>query len=346
MVADVLLPLVSVLLPVRNEAAFIARCLGAVLAQDYPADRLEILVADGQSDDGTPELIRALPGGERVRILTNPARIQAAGLNLLIREAQGDVLVRVDGHTIIAPDYVRACVDALSETGAWNAGGPMRSAGTTPTGKAIAAAGASPFAVPSAFHVRQTAAFTDTVYLGAWPRWVFERVGGYNEHVGVNEDYELNVRIRQAGGQIYLTPAIRSTYYGRQTLGALARQYRRYGQSKVKTLAEHPGSLRPRQLAAPVLVAALALGGPLALVSRPIRILFGLLLFAYAAATLLASLHTASRSGWRLLPRLPVIFATMHLSWGAGFWASVLREGMARLRTVASVISLFLRERD
>ena len=96
-------------------------------------------------------------------------------------------------------------------------------------------------------------------------------------------------------------------------------------------------------MAAPVLVAALALGGPLALVSRPIRILFGLLLFAYAAATLLASLHTASRSGWRLLPRLPVIFATMHLSWGAGFWAGVLREGMARLRTAAGVISLSLR---
>lgn len=323
-------PLVSILLPVRNEAAFIERCLGAVLAQDYPADRLEILVADGESDDGTPGIIRAMPGGERVRIVPNPARIQAAGLNLLIREAKGDVLVRVDGHTIIAPDYVRACADALRETGAWNVGGPMLATGTTPMGRAIAAAGASPFAVPSAFHTSQRAAFTDTVYLGAWPRWVFERVGGYNEAFAVNEDYELNVRIRQAGGRIYLTPAIRSTYYGRQTPGALARQYWRYGQSKIKTLKAHPGSLRPRQLAAPALVAALALGGPLALVSRPIRVLFALLVIAYTTANLLASLRVASRSGWGFFPRLPAVFATMHFSWGAGFWAGLGRSLLAR----------------
>ncbi|MFN8377851.1 MAG: glycosyltransferase family 2 protein [Anaerolineae bacterium] len=329
------LPLVSILMPVRNETAFIARSLGAVLAQDYPVDRIEILVADGESDDGTPDFIRSLPGGERVRIVPNPGRIQAAGLNLLIREARGDVLVRVDGHTLIAPDYVRACVDALRETGAWNVGGPMLPEGTTPMGKAIAAAGRSPFAVPSAFHVSQSATWTDTVYLGAWPRWVFERVGGYNEQVGVNEDYELNVRIRQAGGGIYLTPAIRSTYYGRQTLPELARQYRRYGQSKVRTLAAHPGSLRPRQLAAPVLVAALALGGMLAWISRPIRILFGLLVLAYATANLLASVHVASRSGWALLPRLPAIFATMHLSWGVGFWAGLGNALAARIRHAA-----------
>jgi glycosyltransferase involved in cell wall biosynthesis len=323
-------PLVSILLPVRNEAAFITRCLGAVLAQDYPPDRLEILIADGESDDGTLELINAMPGGERVRVIANPARIQAAGLNLLIREARGDVLVRVDGHTLIAPDYVRACVEALRDTGAWNVGGPMLPQGTTPMGRAIAAAGTSPFAVPSAFHVRQTAAFTDTVYLGAWPKWVFDQVGSYNERVGVNEDYELNVRIRAAGGRIYLTPAIRSTYYGRQTLRALARQYWRYGQSKVRTLAAHPGSLRPRQLAAPALVAVLALGGALAWVSKPARALTALVLFAYGAANALASLQVAARSGWALLPRLPAVFTAMHLSWGAGFWAGLGRCLLAR----------------
>ena len=330
------LPLVTILLPVRNEAAFIARCLGAVLAQDYPADRLEVLVADGESEDGTPDLIRALPGDERVRIVPNPARIQAAGLNLLIREAQGDILVRVDGHTLIAPDYVRACVNALRETGAWNVGGPMRPEGTTPMGRAIAAAGMSPFAVPSAFHVSAAAAFTDTVYLGAWPRWVFDRVGGYNEHVGVNEDYELNVRIRKAGGTVYLTPAIQSVYYGRQTLGALGRQYRRYGQSKVKTLSAHPNSVRPRHLVAPALVAALATGFPLAVFLRPIRFLTALLVLAYSAATLLASLDAASKSGWALLPRLPAVFATMHLSWGAGFWMGLVREGALRVRQAAA----------
>ncbi len=325
-------PLVSILLPIRNEAAFIERCLGAVLAQDYPADRLEILIADGMSDDGTLDLIAAMPGGERVRIIPNPARIQAAGLNALIREAYGDILVRVDGHTIIAPDYVRACVDALRESGAWNVGGPMIPAGTTPMGRAIAAAGRSPFAVPSAFHVAGAASFTDTVYLGAWPRWVFERVGGYNEQFAANEDYELNVRIRAAGGRVYLISLHSLNLLWPANTEALARQYWRYGQSKIKTLEAHPGSLRPRQLAAPVLVAALSLGGVLAWVSRPIRALTALVLIAYAAANLLASLQVASRSGRGLFPRLPVVFAAMHFSWGAGFWAGLGRALAARTR--------------
>lgn len=340
------LPLVSVLIPVRNEAAFITRCLGAVLAQDYPPDRLEILVADGESDDGTPELIRALPGGERVRIVPNPARIQAAGLNALIHEARGDFLVRVDGHTIIAPSYVRACVDALRESGAWNVGGQMVPAGTTPMGRAIATAGTSPFAVPSAFHVRKSATLTDTVYLGAWPRWVFERVGPFNEHVGVNEDYELNVRIRQAGGTIYLTPTIRSTYYGRQTLRALARQYWRYGRSKVRTLLAHPNSLRPRQLVAPALVATLVAGGLLSPFSPLTRTLTALLVAAYGAAALLASLSLARRMGWSLLSRLPFVFAAMHLSWGAGFWVGWAGALASRIRQVHAERTAAHRKRE
>src|SRR5690606_22643995 len=196
----------------------------------------------------------------RVRIFPNPERIQSAGLNIVIPQAQGKYVIRIDGHTIIAPDYVRRCVELLEETGAHNVGGAMDPAGITPMGKAIAAAGKSPFAVPSAFHVSSTPQFTDTVYLGAWPRQVFDQVGLYNTKVGVNEDYELNYRIRQAGGKIYFSPEIKSVYYGRQTLSALARQYFRYGKSKVKTLANHPKSLRPRQLIAPVFVAGLMLG--------------------------------------------------------------------------------------
>lgn len=315
--------MISILMPIRNEAPFIERSLGAVLQQTYPAERIEVLIADGMSDDDTVDIIRRMPGGERVTIVPNPGRIQAAGLNRLIALAKGDILIRVDGHAIIEPDYVAACVETLRATGASSVGGAMDPVGTTPIGRAIAAAGKSPFAVPTAFHVSQQPQVTDTVYMGAWPRAVFEQVGGYNERVGVNEDYELNHRIRKAGGTIYFSPAIRSKYYGRQTLRALARQYYRYGRSKVRTLRLHPESLKPRQLAAPLLIAALVVGLLLVILIPALTLLWLLPIGAYVAANLLASALTARRFGWDLLPLLPVVFATIHLAWGAGFWVGI-----------------------
>ncbi len=320
------LPFVTVVMPIRNEEAFIARSLGAVLAQDYPPDKVEVLIADGMSDDHTAEVIHSLPNSERVRIIPNPDRIQAAGLNLAMKQARGEYVIRVDGHTIIAPDYVRCCVEALQATGAHNVGGPMDPVGLTPMGKAIAAAGKSPFAVPSAFHVSQTAQFTDTVYMGAWPKQVLDAVGYFDSGYAINEDYELNVRIRQAGGQIYLSPDIRCAYYGRQTLGALTRQYYRYGKGKVATLRKHPGSLKSRHLVAPLFVAGLAVGCLLSLIFPWARVLWLAGIVAYAAAALLFSYRIASKTDMRLLWRLPLVFAAMHLTWGAGFWVGLARS--------------------
>jgi succinoglycan biosynthesis protein ExoA len=311
---------VSVLLPIRNEEAFIAQCLGAILSQDYPPERMEILIADGMSDDRTVHIIKAMPNAHRVRIIPNPRRIQAAGLNELIRQARGEVLIRVDGHTIIASDYVRQCVLVLQETQASNVGGAMDPVGTTWLGRAIAAAGKSAFAVPTTFHVSQKPQLTDTVYLGAWPRRIFEELGGYNEGVGVNEDYELNYRIRAAGGLIYFTPAIRSSYYGRQTLRALAKQYYRYGRSKVKMLREHPRSVRLRHLAAPSFVAALIVGGLISVLVPAVSILWLGIITLYALCAIAASLLLATQYGWELLPLLPIIFLTIHFAWGIGFW--------------------------
>ena len=318
-------PLVSVIMPVRNEAAFIARSLGAVLAQDYPPDQLEVLIADGMSTDDTLSIIRAMPGSERVRIIPNPARKQAEGLNAAIPLARGEIIVRVDGHTIIAPDYVTACVSTLQHTGAANVGGAMDPVGITPVGKAIAAAGKSPFAVPTAFHVSDRAQYTDTVYMGAWRRELFETIGLYNPATTPNEDYELNVRIRQAGGRIYLSPAIRSQYYGRQTLAALARQYYAYGIGKTQTLRQHPRSVRPRHLIAPLFTAGLVIGGLLALLHPVLLALWLAGICAYVALNLLFSLRTARRIGLSAAWRLPLVFATIHLAWGAGFWAGLLR---------------------
>jgi glycosyltransferase involved in cell wall biosynthesis len=322
---------VTVIMPIRNESAFIARSLGAVLAQEYPSELMEILVADGMSDDDTRQIIAAMPGAERVCVFDNPRRIQSAGLNEAIRQAKGDIIVRVDGHTIIAPDYVRQCVDALRATGADNVGGAMDPVGLTDTGKAIAAAGKSPFAVPTAFHVSATPQFTDTVYMGAWPRAVFEKVGFFREDFIANEDYEHNVRIRAAGGKIFFSPQIRSVYYGRQTLLALAHQYYRYGKSKVGTLREHPSSIRPRQLVAPLFVAGLIAGVPLSWLSSLLRALWWAGLLAYGVANLLFSWKAAVRLEPQIAWRVPLAFFTVHLAWGIGFWVELLK--IDRIRT-------------
>lgn len=319
-------PRVTVIMPIRNEEAFIARSLGAVLAQEYPAKAMEILVVDGESTDATREVIRGLPGtAERVELLSNPARTQAAGMNAALRVARGEIVVRVDGHTTIAPDYVRQCVAALAETGADEVGGCMSPVGTIPTGKAIAAATRSRFAVPTAFHVSQTPRYTDTVYLGAWPRGVLERAGGYDERLSANEDYDLNYRIRRSGGRIYLSPAIRSTYYCRQSYSALARQYFHYGQGKVAALRKYPESLRARQVVAPVFVTALVAGAALAPFNALALLTWLTIVVAYAAANLGCSVVAARRGGGASLWRVAAAFLTIHLAWGAGFWDGVFR---------------------
>ena len=319
-------PFVTVIMPVYNEEAFIARSLGAVLAQDYPPERFEILVVDGMSQDATRRVVQSLPNAQRVRIIDNPQRMQAAAMNIALPYAKGEVIVRVDGHTIIAPDYLRACVRALQNTGAWNVGGGMHPVGETPMGKAIAAAGRSAFAVPTAFHVSQQPAYTDTVYMGAWWRWALERVGGFDPNFAINEDYELNYRIRAAGGKIYFSPEIRSDYHCRQTLAALWRQYYRYGIGRVQTLRKHPRSLRARQLAAPLFVAGIFGGALIAPFNAALRALWLLGLALYGVGNLFFSWRTARRHGIDHLPRLPLVFLTIHTAWGLGFWRGVLKR--------------------
>lgn len=322
------LPLVTLIMPIRNEEAFIERSLGAVLGQDYPADRLQILVVDGMSTDATLDVIRNMEGVQRVRVLQNPRRIQAAAINVGIEQAAGAVVVRVDGHTVIAPDYVRQCVETLQTTGAQNVGGAMDPVGESPMGQAIALAGKSPFAVPTAFHVSQQAQYTDTVYLGAWPLAVLRDLGGFNPTLVINEDYELNYRIRQAGGRIFFNPAIRSLYYGRQTLQALRLQYFRYGVGKTRVLRLHPASLRPRQMVAPLFVAGLVGGIPLGLLSPVLSMLWLLGILAYLALSVLFSLRAMrGTANWRVAWRLPIVFLTIHLAWGTGFWVGLLRGG-------------------
>jgi glycosyltransferase involved in cell wall biosynthesis len=328
-------PLVTILLPIRNEAGFIERSLRAILDQDYPAARLEILVLDGMSEDGTRDMVQEmLAGVPFAKMLDNPRLLASAALNIGLAEASGEVIVRVDGHTIIAPDYVRRCVEVLSATGADCVGGLMQAEGTTPMGAAIALATSSPFGIGgSRFHFSAQPQETETVYLGAWPTQVLRSRGAFQEDVGCNEDDEFNYRLRADGRRIWLDPSIRSVYYCRPDLGSLWHQYFRYGFWKVRVFQKVPGSAQLRHWAPPLFALAMA-GGLLAALLFPfLRPLYVAGLGLYLLADLIVSVTIAARAGWRHLLRLFVVFPSLHLAYGFGFWAGILRFGPPWWRT-------------
>ncbi|MDQ1346973.1 MAG: succinoglycan biosynthesis protein ExoA [Acidobacteriota bacterium] len=341
-------PLATVVIPVRNEAGSIADCLRAVAAQDYPSERLEIFVVDGGSRDGSREIVDRVVGGDaRFRRLENPGGLVPVALNLGLRAARGDVFLRIDAHTIVAPDYVRRCVERLRWSGAENVGGPMLPKGVTPLGCGIAAAMSCRFGVgPARFRYAREVEEVDTVYLGAFPRSLFDRVGEFNEAMVRNQDYEMNYRIRRAGGRILVDPAIRSTYLVRPDLESLWQQFASYGYWKTQMLRRHPRSLHPRQLAAPALVAALGLSAvvsaaSLAGLAGPRAPALAVWLFPavaglYAVTSLLVSCAVGLRRGLAVALPLPAVFATMHLAWGAGFWAGAFfpprGDGASRAR--------------
>ncbi|MDZ4778963.1 MAG: glycosyltransferase family 2 protein, partial [Planctomycetia bacterium] len=316
-----LLPFVTVAMPVRNESGFIHRSLGAVLAQDYPPDRYEIILADGLSTDDTRELALACAAGRNVRIVDNPARIAPTGMNAAIRAARGEIIVRVDGHCEIASDYVRTCVELLSTRECAGVGGPVETVGNTWVARAIAAAVSSPFGVGgNSFRtVKDREIWAGTIPFPAYPRTLFEQVGLFDEEMIRSQDAEFNARVREYGGRLLLSPAVRSTYYSRGTLRKLARQYYQYGYWKVRVLQKHPRQMAFRQLIAAGFVAWLAALAVASTFSQTARWALAGTIALYAAASIAASLVTASRNRWLDLPLLPLIFAILHITWGAGF---------------------------
>ena len=217
----------TVVLPVRNEADFIERSLGAVLSQDYPADLVDIVVADGSSDDGTPEIVtRLMKQHPRVRLINNPERIVATGLNRAMAQTLGDVVVRVDGHCEIASDYISRCIDHL-RSGADGVGGPIQTIGQTPLAQVIATAMSSKFGVgDSAFRtLTDRSLFADTVPFPAYTRAIIDKAGAYDTELVRNQDDEYNYRLRKMGARLLLAADVRSRYYSRGSLKSLWRQY-------------------------------------------------------------------------------------------------------------------------
>jgi glycosyltransferase involved in cell wall biosynthesis len=318
-------PFISVVIPVYNEERHIAACLDSVLAQDYPADRYEVVVADGGSDDRTREIVQEITTRHpNVRLIDNPGRLQAAGLNRAILASRGSVIARQDGHAEWAPNHLRRSVELLDATGADNVGGLQEAVGDGPSGRAIARAMSSPFGVGGArFRYSHQEEEMPTVFLGTFRRSAFERVGLFDEAYPPHEDYELNDRIRATGGRIAFSPDIRTRYHVRDGLTSLARQYYRYGRGKVRVARASPGVIRPYHLAAPALVAAIPVMTAMALSGKGRRLaLAGVVV--YAGACTFAGLQAGSGGPLDVQRRIPVTFAVMHVAWGAGFWTGLL----------------------
>jgi glycosyltransferase involved in cell wall biosynthesis len=319
-------PLVTLVVAMRNEASRIERCLASIAAQDYPADRLEVLVLDGESTDDSLSLARTfIAGHPGWQVRTNPRRIQAAAWNLGIDAAAGEIVGIVSGHAELGPGYVRSAVEALERTGAEMVGGPVRAVAEGRMGAAIAIATSTPFGVGGARHHYLTeAAEVDTVFMGiarrsTWLQYPFD------EEFIRNQDDELSYRLLDGGGRIVCDPAIESRYQSRATLGALWRQYFDYGFWKVRVLQAHPRQARVRQLVPLVFVATLGGFALLGTVSRTARVLAVLEVAAYGSATAAASLRSSERSLPGSAARLFVVYPIMHFAYGFGMLRGLWR---------------------
>ena len=325
-------PLVSVVMPVRNEASFIRACVEGVLNQDYPSERLEVIVADGMSDDGTRETLSALRADHaNLRVIDNPERIVPTGLNRAIRHARGEVIIRVDGHCELDPTFVRESVRVLEEhPEAWSVGGPIVHAAHGPMGKAIALAMSHVLGVGNATHrFPDFEGYVEGAQFPTLPRWVFDRVGWFDEQLVRNQDDEFNYRINQAGGKVFISPRIRFRYYVREKIGQLFRQYFQYGFWRIPVMKKHQRPTTPRQLVPPLFFAVV-----LALLFC--GILMGNLVVAaalpllYVGALALVGLFTSVREGLPVGIRLPAAIAVMHVgyAWGLvyGAWSSLFNR--------------------
>jgi glycosyltransferase involved in cell wall biosynthesis len=311
---------------VRNEALHLREAVASILEQEYPG-KVRLAVAVGPSKDGTEQVAADIAAADpRVTVVDNPTGRTPCGLNAAIKATDEPIVVRVDGHALLPPGYVKRAVELLEETGAVNVGGVMGASGTTSFERSVAAAMSSPFGVGGGrFHYGGEPGPADTVYLGSFRREALEAVGGYDESFTRAQDWELNHRLRGRGGLVWFAPELRVTYRPRPTLRALATQYRDYGRWRRVVMRRHTDSVRWHYLVPPATVLGIALGLALVLVGQPIGWLAPA---GYATANLAASAIVGRRLALRDALRLPVVFATMHLCWGWGFLSS--RRGLGR----------------
>ncbi len=309
---------VSVVLPILNEERYLQDAITAILAQKYPG-ALEVILALGPSTDRTNEIAQSLAMKDpRVVLVENPSGRTAAALNRAIAAARYQIICRIDGHAEIAPTYIARAVTVMNQTGAVNVGGIMAASGVGAFERAVATAMRSPLGVGAArFHTGGKPGPADTVYLGVFKKAALLAAGGYDERFTRAQDWELNFRLRQAGGTIWFDPDLVVTYRPRPNFRALAKQYFEYGRWRRAVSRNHKGTINLRYLAPPVTVAITVLSLILGATVNSV-------LFLPAGLYLLGNLIGSFAIGkdWKEKIMLPAILATMHFSWGIGFITS------------------------
>jgi len=324
-------PKVSIIVPCYNEDATIRHLLDSILVQTYPREQMEVVIADGMSTDTTRAVITAFQQEHPdlfIKIVENKLRFIPCGLNLAIKNASGEMIVRFDAHSAPIPEYVARCVEALESGKGANVGGvwEIKPGAQTWVAESIAIAAAHPLGVGDAmYRLNAKAGAVDTVPFGSFRRSLIEKIGAFDETLLTNEDYEFNARVRQSGGVVWLEPSIRSVYFARATFGELARQYWRYGFWKWRMLARYPSTLRWRQALPPLFVAVLIGLGMLSIWFVLARIFIAAQITLYLTVLVFAGLLSAvKKQKFILIVGLPLAIAAMHISWGSGFLLSMI----------------------
>jgi len=326
---DVLQDLVTVVVPAYNEEANLGACLDSVLAQEHAL--LQVVVVDSHSTDGTADVVRArMAEDPRVELVQHDRRNIPSALNAALARARGTWLVRVDAHSTVGPTYVSTAVDRLRDRRWSGVGGRKDGVGSTRAGRAIAVAMGSRLGVGnSVYHWGTTPQEVDHLAFGAYSVEVLRELGGWDERLTANEDFELDHRLREAGHHLLFDPGLVIDWQCRQSVPELSRQYRRYGRGKVDVAILHPDSLRPRHLVPPLFVAYSTIAAGLGW-RHPRRLM--VLLGPYAAAVLGESVRSGrSLSSARERMWLPPAFVAMHVGWGLGVWSAVRGRVLHRI---------------
>lgn len=307
---------VSVIIPVYNEERYIERCIDSLIKQSYPRDKMEWIVIDGNSDDRTNEILSQFLGQYPVRILSNKKRTTPSSLNMGIKEANGRYLIRFDAHAFFPPDYIENCVNCLETIDADNVGGYVETVAEGFLGEAIAKVLSSRFGVgDSRFRVGGESGYVDTVPFGAFRREVFEKVGLFDEDMIRSEDNDINARIIESGGKVFLSEKIHSIYYCRDTVPALLKQGLMNGNALFQTIWRNPRAMRLRHFIPFLFLLSVIISPVIGIFSLPVRWLFASELILYFLLDIVFSFFCGKPENGIVTLWLYPLF---HLTYGLG----------------------------
>jgi glycosyltransferase involved in cell wall biosynthesis len=321
-------PFVSIIVPIRNEAKYIKLVVESILAQNYPSDRLEVIIADGMSTDDTRQIIHQLIGYQpdcSIHVIDNPELIVSTGLNRAIKQANGEVLIRIDGHTEVAKDFVRQNVTLLQlHPEAWSVGGPLQCIGDTTFGQAVAKAMSHPLGIGNAMHhYSDFEGYTQGAPFPAFRREVFDRIGYFDEDLVRNQDDNFNYRIIEAGGKIFISPLVKSKYFVRDSPKLLFKQYFQYGFWRIVTLKKHKHPTTIRQVIPTLFYISVFMFFLTGFLLRQLIIALGLPL-VYIALLSVIGISSSIKSGWEIAWRVPVAMGIMHAGYAFGYFYGIL----------------------